>query len=199
MKLLANPVFVIIWSIRLPKQEASSSLGTSDQGWCWHWETFQGVTQVPTCQPCLLVHTLPCCSWSAPSRLPPRPPSPPSSLHSRLLSLPLPPFLSRVKQKDTFPCLFLPAAPWRCWCHYFFFFLKWKLMLDRETCWKSVQLYEDFWSSLSGYNVKILLILYKVLYSYRYHTQFMYRLKLQCLISSPSHSFDKFYWVSTMC
>ena len=41
MKLLANPMFVIIWSIKLLKQEASSSLGTSDKGWCWHWEIFQ--------------------------------------------------------------------------------------------------------------------------------------------------------------
>ena len=68
-------------------------------------------------------------SWSAPSRLPPRPPSPPSSLHSCLLPLPLSPFLSRVKQKDTFPCLFLPAAPWRCCCLFFFFFL------NESWCW----------------------------------------------------------------
>lgn len=42
----------------LLKQEASCSLGTSDKDGAGTGRYSRKVTQVPTCQPCLLVHTL---------------------------------------------------------------------------------------------------------------------------------------------
>lgn len=118
-----------VWSFKPLKQEASTRLGASDKGQGWHQETFQGSHWLSTFWHCL--HTLTFSSWSwswSPiSLLSPWPPLPPSSLHSCLLPLLLSPLPSWVKQKGMFPWLFLPAAPWRCCCHFF---------LNGGRCWE---------------------------------------------------------------
>lgn len=135
-----SKLFVNIWSITPLKQEASSSLGTSDKGWRCHRETFPGShSSVHVLALSSQAHILSSWSW-----FPPSPPTALASITTIIITSLLPgpsPIITFPLWSETeghFPCFFLPAASWRCCCLFFFF--KWRVMLDRETCLKPMQL-----------------------------------------------------------